>query len=211
MGIEQCKVSLCEISEPLPINPSGSYTGEQLRDILDGRSEDNRIKQGLNLLIDLLSSSAGAGEIGISSGENVQQCISDCISAIAKLEDELTGKVSSEDGKGLISDFERDKLSNIEAGAQKNAVFSVSGKVGEIVLEPDDVFGLEDELTASIVGEGGVHGVRFHNDVLEVYSGGEWVSAVPQLEGIDNALASIVIRQAEIISEQNSLIGGDSN
>ena len=55
----------------------------------------------------------------------------------------LDGKVDKEAGKGLSSNdytrAEKEKLAGIEAGAQVNAVTSVAGKTGAVVLDKADV------------------------------------------------------------------------
>ena len=68
----------------------------------------------------------------------------DYASVIASsLNDLESRKVDKEEGKGLSSndytDEDKDKLTGIEAGAQRNTVTSVSGKTGDVTLEKGDV------------------------------------------------------------------------
>lgn len=76
----------------------------------------------------------------IASDDNLQTNID---AEIANREAELALKVDKEEGKGLsandYTDAEKSKLSQIEAGAQKNAVTSVAGRSGAVVLAKSDV------------------------------------------------------------------------
>ena len=75
----------------------------------------------------------------------------DYASVIASsLNDLDTRKVDKVAGKDLstndYTDEEKKKLEGIEAGAQKNTVTSVAGKTGDVVINKDDVGGLQDVL-----------------------------------------------------------------
>lgn len=72
--------------------------------------------------------------------EYLDNSFEDLESLISELE---SNKVSKEEGKGLSSndytDEEKNKLYYIEEGAEKNVVFSVNNRVGNIQLTKDDV------------------------------------------------------------------------
>lgn len=73
---------------------------------------------------------------GIESTETLDGLLSDVAT-------QISGKVDKVSGKGLsTNDYttaEKNKLSGIEAGAQKNAVASVAGKTGVVALVKGDV------------------------------------------------------------------------
>ena len=65
----------------------------------------------------------------------------------------LNGKVDKVSGKTLTTNdyttTEKNKLKGIEEGAQKNAVLSVAGKTGNVVLEGED---LGDDVSTAAIG-----------------------------------------------------------
>jgi len=247
MGLKDNFLALETIKEPLPINPlEHGYDAETLRNILDGRNEDNQIREAINDIIELLSGTGGAAEIGTENCESVQERISElALQLSAKVDSEtlesyaktdyvntqLGNKVDKEDGKGLstndFTDVEKTKLQGIKEGAEMNTVTKVCGVLpedGNIPLTAGDIPGEQgDDNPVSYwidhlmqranecVGHGeaktdtetGVHGLRFHNGVLEVYSGDAWQSTTAQLEReIEAALDGI-------LAIENSLIGGE--
>ncbi len=102
-------------------------TAAQLKAIFDSRT-DNEVKEKFNALIDALSESTAASELGAEGG-TVQEM--------------LDSKVEKEEGMGLSQvsyTYEnREKLSRVEDGAQVNTVLSVAGKTGHVSLSKSDV------------------------------------------------------------------------
>ncbi len=103
-------------------------TAAQLKAIFDGRT-DKEVKSAINGIIDELTATTGAAQIGTADGGSVQTA--------------LDSKVSAQAGKGLsTNDYttaEKQKLSGIAAGAQVNTVTSVAGKTGAVALTLSDV------------------------------------------------------------------------
>lgn len=88
-------------------------TAAQLKAIFDGRT-DKEVKSAINGIIDELTATTGAAQIGTKDGGSVQTA--------------LDGKVSSDAGKGLSSndftDTEKAKLAGVETGANRTVVDS---------------------------------------------------------------------------------------
>lgn len=88
-------------------------TAAQLKAIFDGRT-DKEVKSAINGIIDELTATTGAAQIGTKDGNTVQAA--------------LDGKVSSDAGKGLSSndftDTEKAKLAGVETGANRTVVDS---------------------------------------------------------------------------------------
>lgn len=88
-------------------------TAAQLKAIFDGRT-DKEVKSAINGIIDELTATTGAAQIGTADGKTVQAA--------------LDGKVSSDAGKGLSSndftDTEKAKLAGVETGANRTVVDS---------------------------------------------------------------------------------------
>ena len=103
-------------------------TAAQLKAIFDGRT-DKEVKSAINGIIDELTATTGAAQLGTADGGSVQTA--------------LDSKVSAQAGKGLsTNDYttaEKQKLSGIAAGAQVNTVTSVAGKTGAVALTLSDV------------------------------------------------------------------------
>ena len=85
---------------------------------------------------DGLDSSSKTDALSANQGRIINERLTD-------VENDLSNKVEKISGKGLSTeDFttaEKNKLNEIEEGAQKNAVDSVNGKAGEVVLTSSDV------------------------------------------------------------------------
>lgn len=103
-------------------------TAAQLKAIFDGRT-DKEVKSAINGIIDELTATTGAAQLGTKDGSSVQTA--------------LDSKVNAQAGKGLsTNDYttaEKQKLSGIAAGAQVNTVTSVAGKTGAVALTLSDV------------------------------------------------------------------------
>lgn len=93
----------------------------------------------------------------------------------------MSDKVDTEIGKGLSSndytDEEKTKLEGIEEGAQKNTVFSVNTKVGDVVLDADDI---DESLDRKWAGETGADITGDHKSADSGKLGGELPSYYAQ-------------------------------
>lgn len=89
----------------------------------------------------------------VPNSEKIAEMIDTRVGA-ENIQDQLNTKVDKVAGKQLSTeDFttdEKNKLNNIQAGAQVNTVTSVAGRLGDIILSIVDIIGLDEALNSLI-------------------------------------------------------------